>query len=112
MAGLTTNMKIAIGTLLLLGIPMNFFHLFDVMISAEITALTIVFAMLIWKRSRWGLIGSVVLVILGVMTFSLWNIFDILTGAIETPQIWLCTEPLSLALGILFLIFVFKAYRE
>lgn len=112
MAGSTKNTKIAIGTLLLLGIPMNFLHLFDMMISIEIAALTIFFAMLIWKRSRWGLVGSVVLVILGVMTFSFWNIVDILKGTIERPGILLYTEPLSVVLSMLFLIFIFKAYRE
>jgi len=118
MAGLTKNMKIAIVTLLLLGIPINFLRQINTIdtksltITAEITALTIIFIILMLKRSKWGLIGSVGLVTLGIMLFSVWNIIDILTGAIEPPQIWLFTEPISLGLSILFLLFVFKVYKE
>jgi len=118
MAVLTTNLKIAIGILLLLGIPINFLRSINAIdtesltITAEIAALTIIFVILIWKRSKWGLIGSVGLVTLGIMLFSVWNIIDILTGVPELPQIWLFTEPISLGLSILFLLFVFKMYRE
>jgi hypothetical protein len=46
------------------------------------------------------------------MLFSVLNIIDILTGVPERPQIWLFTEPISVGLSTLFLLFVFKAYRE
>jgi hypothetical protein len=118
MAVLTTNLKIAIGILLLLGIPINFLRSINAIdtesltITAEIAALTIIFVVLMLKRSKLGLIGSVALVILGMMLFSVWDIIRILTGAFEPSSIWLCTEPISLGLSILFLLFVFKAYRE
>ncbi len=118
MAVLTTNLKIAIGILLLLGIPINFLRSTSAIdtesltLTAEIAALTIIFVILMLKRSKWGLIGSVGLVTLGIMLFSVWNIIDILTGVPELPQVWLFTEPISLGLSILFLLFVFKVYRE
>lgn len=118
MAVLTTNLKIAIGILLLLGIPINFLRSINAIdtesltVTAEIAALTIIFVILMLKRSKWGLIGSVGLVTLGIMLFSVWNIIDILTGVPELPQIWRFTEPICLGLSILFLLFVFKVYRE
>lgn len=118
MAVLTTNLKIAIGILLLLGIPINFLRNINAIdtesltIIAEIAALTIIFVIFMMKRSRWGLIGGVGLVTLGIMLFSVLNIIDILTGVPELPQILWITEPISLGLSILFLLFVFKAYRE
>jgi hypothetical protein len=118
MAVLTTNLKIAIGILLLLGIPINFLRSITAIdtesltITAEIAALTIIFVILMLKRNKWGLIGSVGLVTLGIMLFSVWNIIDILTGVLEPSQIWLFTEPVSFGLSILFLLFVFKVYKE
>jgi len=117
-AVLTTNLKIAIGILLLLGIPINFLRNINVIgtesltIAAEIAALTIIFVILMLKRSKWGLIGSVVLVVLGMMLFSVWDVIRMLTEAFEPSSIWLYTEPISLGLSILFLLFVFRAYRE
>lgn len=118
MAVLTTNLKIAIGILLLLGIPINFLRSINAIdtesltITAEIATLTIIFVILMWKRSKWGLIGSVSLVTLGIMLFSVLNIIDILTDVPGRPQIWRFTEPISVGLSTLFLLFVFKAYRE
>ena len=118
MTVLTTNLKIAIGILLLLGIPINFLRNINAIgtesltIAAEIAALTIIFVILMLKRSKWGLVGSVGLTTLGIMLFSVLNIIDFLTGVSELPQIWRFTEPISLGLSILFLLFVFRAYRE
>ncbi|UCE28680.1 MAG: hypothetical protein JSV85_05220 [Candidatus Bathyarchaeota archaeon] len=118
MVVLTKNLKIAIGILLLLGIPINFLRNINAVdtesltIAVEITALTVVFGLLMWKRSKWGFIGGVGLVTLGIMLFSVLNIIDILTGVSESLQIWLSTELISLGLSILFLLYAFKAYRE
>lgn len=118
MAVFTPNLKITIGVLLLLGIPINFLRNInetnpeDLTVTIEIAALTIIFAILIWKRNKWGLIGSVGLVTLGIMLFSILNIIDILSGVSQLPQILSFTEPISLGLSILFLLFVFQVYRE
>ena len=118
MAALTMNLKIAIGILLLLGIPINFLRNMNAIdiesltITAEIAALTIIFVILMLKRRKWGLIGSAGLVTLGIMLFSILNIIDILTGVPELPQTLWITEPISIGLSTLFLLFVFKAYRE
>jgi hypothetical protein len=118
MVVLTKNLKIAVGILLLLGIPINFLRNINAIdtesltIAVEIAALTVVFGLLMWKRSKWGFIGSVGLVTLGIMLFSVLNIIDILTGVSESTQIWLSTELISFGLSTLFLLYVFKAYRE
>ena len=114
----TPSLKITIGILLLLGIPINMLRtstendLEGLIIIIEIAALTIIFAILLWKRSKLGLIGSVGLVTLGIMLFSILNIIDIISGASEFPQILLFTEPIALGLSTLFLLFVFQVYRE
>ncbi len=118
MALLSPSLKITIGILLLLGLPINMLRnitengLEGLIVVAEIAALTIILAILLWKRSKWGLIGSVGLVTLGIMLFSILNIIDILSGASGFPQILLFTEPVALGLSTLFLLFVFQVYRE
>ena len=74
-------------------------------------ALAIALAALMWRRNRWGFLGGMVLAIVGVILGSFKNIATILGGG-EVSTIMYYSEPLGVAIGIIYLFFGYRAYKE